>query len=32
VFERFAGIIHLHVEGEVIRTTAEHPFYVCGTG
>jgi Pretoxin HINT domain len=27
VFERFSEILHLHVAGQVIRTTGEHPFY-----
>jgi len=32
VFIGFANIWHLHVMGEVIRTTDEHPFYVWGKG
>jgi len=32
VFERFAGILHLHAGGQVIRTTSEHPFYVHDRG
>ena len=31
-FERTGRILHLHVGGEVIRTTPEHPFFVAGTG
>jgi hypothetical protein len=31
-FERTGCILHLHVSGEVIRTTPEHPFYVEGEG
>ncbi len=31
-FVRTAVILHLHVGGEVIRTTAEHPFYVRDAG
>jgi hypothetical protein len=31
-FERYAFVLHLHVGGEVIRTTAEHPFYAEGAG
>lgn len=27
VFERFSEVLHLHVAGQVIRTTGEHPFY-----
>jgi Pretoxin HINT domain len=32
VFVRLASILHLHVGGQVIRTTAEHPFYVRDKG
>jgi hypothetical protein len=32
VFVRTGRIIHVHVGGKVIRTTAEHPFYVRGKG
>ena len=32
VFVNEAEIFHLHVPGQVIRTTAEHPFYVLGKG
>jgi hypothetical protein len=32
VFERFAGVLHLHVTGQVIRTTHEHPFYAHEKG
>jgi hypothetical protein len=32
VFVNFAPIITVHVGGQVIRTTAEHPFYVWGRG
>ena len=32
VFVRFGRIMHLHVGGQVIRTTAEHPFYAEGRG
>ena len=31
-FERTGCILHLHVSGEVIRTTPEHPFFVQGEG
>jgi hypothetical protein len=31
-FERTAFLLHLHVGGEVIRTTAEHRFYAHGKG
>ncbi len=31
-FVRTGRVLHLHVGGEVIRTTAEHPFYVFGQG
>lgn len=31
-FVRFARIMNLHVRGQVIRTTAEHPFYVYEKG
>jgi hypothetical protein len=32
VFVRVAQLLHLHVPGQVIKTTAEHPFYVKGKG
>ena len=32
VFVRTGRILHLHVGGQVIRTTAEHPFFVDGIG
>lgn len=32
VFRRFAPIWHLHVCGQVIRTTGEHPFFARGKG
>ncbi len=32
VFVRFGWIWNLHVGGQVIRTTGEHPFYVKGKG
>jgi hypothetical protein len=32
VFVRFAGILHLHVGGQLIRTTGEHPFYAYNKG
>jgi hypothetical protein len=32
VFERFAGVLHLHLGGQLVRTTAEHPFYAAGKG
>jgi len=32
VFVRVAPILNLHVGGQIIETTAEHPFYVCGRG
>jgi Colicin D/Pretoxin HINT domain len=32
VFERFAFVAGLHVGGEVIKTTLEHPFFVHGKG
>ena len=28
MFVRLAAILHLHVGGQVIKTTAEHPFFV----
>jgi len=31
-FVRTGRILHLHVNGEVIRTTPEHPFWVYGKG
>jgi hypothetical protein len=31
-FERIGCILHLHVDGQVIRTTPEHPFFVYNTG
>jgi len=32
LFVRTGRIWHLHVGGELIRTTGEHPFYVLGKG
>jgi hypothetical protein len=32
VFVRVGRILHLHVGGQVIKTTPEHPFYVQGKG
>ena len=32
VFRRSAPILHLHVNGQLIRTTGEHPFYAFGKG
>lgn len=32
IFTNRMPIWHLHVDGKVIRTTAEHPFYVWGKG
>jgi hypothetical protein len=32
VFVRTGRILHVHARGEVIRTTAEHPFYVRAKG
>jgi hypothetical protein len=32
VFVRVALVLALQVQGRVIRTTSEHPFYVCGRG
>jgi hypothetical protein len=32
VFRRFTEVVHLHVGGQVIRTTDEHPFYVSDRG
>jgi hypothetical protein len=32
VFERFAGVYHLHLGGQLIRTTGEHPFCAAGKG
>ncbi len=32
VFVRLGRVLHLHVGGEVIRTTGEHPFWVAGKG
>ncbi len=31
-FTREGVILHLHVAGRVVRTTAEHPFFVEGRG
>jgi len=32
MFEPRKPIFHLHVNGQVIRTTADHPLYVEGQG
>ena len=32
VFVRFSEVLDLHIGGQVIRTTLEHPFYVAGRG
>lgn len=32
VFVRFAGVYNLHIGGQVIGTSGEHPFYVVGRG
>jgi Pre-toxin TG len=32
VFQTYAPLLDLHVGGRVIRTTAEHPFWVAGRG
>jgi hypothetical protein len=32
VFRNFAGVYNLHVGGQIIGTTAEHPFYVVEKG
>jgi hypothetical protein len=32
VFKRVGRILHLHVGGQVIRTTTEHPFWVHNRG
>lgn len=32
VFTRVAPVLNVHVAGQVIRTTAEHPFYVVDKG
>jgi Pretoxin HINT domain len=32
VFIRLAEVLHVHVGGQVMRTTAEHPFYAYGKG
>jgi hypothetical protein len=32
VFVRVAPILNVHVAGQIIRTTAEHPFHVVGLG
>ena len=32
VFTRYAGVYHLHLGGQVIGTSGEHPFYVAGRG
>ena len=32
VFVRLGRVLHLHVGGEVLRTTGEHPFWVHGQG
>src|SRR5262249_31156891 len=31
-FERYAVVLHLHLGGQVVRTTGEHPFFVHGKG
>ncbi len=31
-FVRTGNVLHLHVQGELIRTTPEHPFYVFRKG
>ena len=31
-FERFSAVINLHIGGQVIGTTREHPFYVLSKG
>lgn len=32
IFRTVAAIWHLHVAGQVVRTTSEHPFWVVGKG
>ena len=32
VFVRSAPLLHVHVDGQVIRTTAEHPFFAYNRG
>jgi hypothetical protein len=32
VFVRLGRILHVHIGGQVIRTTSEHPFWVVGVG
>lgn len=32
VFRRFAPVLHLHVGGQVVRTTGQHPFYAYDRG
>jgi hypothetical protein len=32
IFVRVSAVLNLHVSGRIIRTTAEHPFYVVGKG
>ncbi len=32
IFVRLGSVVNLHVAGQIIETTAEHPFYVPGTG
>jgi hypothetical protein len=32
MFTRFAGILHVHLGGQVIGTSGEHPFYAAGLG
>src|SRR5439155_27381515 len=32
VFVRFGLVVNLHIGGRIIRTTAEHPFYVESKG
>ena len=32
VFVRTGRLLHLHIGGRIIKTTAEHPFYVAGRG
>ena len=32
VFQRYTQVVELRVGGQVVRTTAEHPFWVVGRG
>jgi hypothetical protein len=32
LFKRFGDLLHLHIAGQLIKTTGEHPFYVYDKG